>query len=870
MSPDGRLLLSIDEDGRALVINRRRRALLHHFSFKAPVRTAAFSPDGRYVAVAVGRLVQVWRCPDTAKTVAPMELHRTYGQCHADVVALDWSGDSCWIAAASKDLTTRVFSMHPIEGYRPPTLAGHKDTPVAVHFASSKMQEDANLLGKEAPALLTLSRDGALHEWAYYKADAHAADAGDGRDDGPGTNGGETAVPDGESQSLIFAGGHWKLVNKYYFNQRGAKLTAAAFHRGVGILAVGFSNGLFELLQLPDLTTIHTLSIGRERISSMAFNDNGDWIAVGSAALGQLLVWEWRSESYVLKQQGHYYDVAAVAFSPDGSYLVTGADDAKVKVWTLLNGFCFVTFADHAAPVTAVAFAPSGHAVLSASMDGTVRAFDLVRYRNFRTLTTPTPVQFVSLAVDPAGEIVVAGSQDTFQIFVWSLKTGRLLDVMAAHEGPVIDLAFAPGAPLLASASWDSTVRTWDVFSGKGGVAVLQHGHDVLALAWRPDGRQLASSTLDGQIYLWDPIEAELHATIHGRRDIAGGRLRSDRRTAANTSSGRAFTTLAYSADGAFLLAGGSSKYVCVYDVTERVMLRRFQISHNRSLDGVLDQLNSRNMTDAGPLDQINDDDSDDDDGIIPPGKAGAGLPGTAGKAAAARTRDVALAPTGRTWAAATTEGVLLYSLDEGMVFDPTDLAEDVTPAAVLRALGSGAYLRALLVALRLGDPGLLRHVLLSTPPASVGLVAATLPAAVAPALLAALGEALPSTPHLEHVLGWVKAVCARHGAAIQAQPGAAAPALRALQKGLAQLQEDLAATCESNLYSLEYLCSVGGAGEAADAGGDGGEMAAAEAYADAEAGLGVSHGEDESPPAKKGKKSGSKMKKKAGNKATA
>ena len=43
--------------------------------------------------------------------------------------------------------------------------------------------------------------------------------------------------------------------------------------------------------------------------------------------------------------------------------------------------------------------------MLSASLDGTVRAFDLVRYRNFRTLTTPNPVQFVSLACDPAGEV---------------------------------------------------------------------------------------------------------------------------------------------------------------------------------------------------------------------------------------------------------------------------------------------------------------------------------------------------------------------------------------------------------------------------------------------------------------------------------
>jgi periodic tryptophan protein 2 len=51
-----------------------------------------------------------------------------------------------------------------------------------------------------------------------------------------------------------------------------------------------------------------------------------------------------------------------------------------------------------------------------------------------------------------------------------------------------------------------------------------------------------------------------LQGTISGRRSIAGGRLRSDRRTADNTSSGRCFTSLAFSADGSFLLAGGSSK----------------------------------------------------------------------------------------------------------------------------------------------------------------------------------------------------------------------------------------------------------------------------------------------------------------------
>ena len=59
LSPDGSLLITIDEDGRSLLINAKQMALLHHFSFKGPVVAAKFSPDGRYLAVAVGRLVQV-------------------------------------------------------------------------------------------------------------------------------------------------------------------------------------------------------------------------------------------------------------------------------------------------------------------------------------------------------------------------------------------------------------------------------------------------------------------------------------------------------------------------------------------------------------------------------------------------------------------------------------------------------------------------------------------------------------------------------------------------------------------------------------------------------------------------------------------
>jgi periodic tryptophan protein 2 len=114
--------------------------------------------------------------------------------------------------------------------------------------------------------------------------------------------------------------------------QSPAKLTACTYHRGLDMVVVGFSNGVFGLYQMPDFVCMHLLSISREKITAAVFNESGNWLVFGCAKLGQLLVWEWRSESYVLKQQGHYFDVNCLTYSPDSQLLATGADDNKVKV----------------------------------------------------------------------------------------------------------------------------------------------------------------------------------------------------------------------------------------------------------------------------------------------------------------------------------------------------------------------------------------------------------------------------------------------------------------------------------------------------------------------------------------------------------
>ncbi|KAK4479702.1 hypothetical protein RD792_015233 [Penstemon davidsonii] len=834
-SPDGVFLLTVDENNRCLFINLPRRAVLHRLSFKHTVSDAKFSPDGRFIAVAAGKLLQIWRSPGFRKEFFPFELIKTFADCNDKITCLDWSPNSEYVLVGSKDLTLRLFYLNKVkkqknERYNKPFIfLGHRDVIVGVFFGVDKK---TNLVTK----VYSLSRDGAIFSWGYSDNDDESKDMGGdfSEPDSPGTPQQKQGLDgegvnegnfkkrkdlDSKNDNLEEENGvslhkmKWKLLKKDFFMQAPAKLAACDYHKGLDMVVVGFSNGVFALYQMPDFVCIHLLSISREKITTAVFNDRGNWLTFGCAKLGQLLVWEWKSESYILKQQGHYFDVNCIAYSQDSQLLATGADDNKIKVWTASSGFCFVTFSEHTNAVTALHFMASNHCLLSASLDGTVRAWDLFRYRNFRTFVTPTPKQFVSLASDQSGEVICAGTLDSFEIFVWSMKTGRLLDVLSGHEGPVHGLMFSPTNAILASSSWDKTVRLWDIFEGRGGVEKFEHTHDVLTLAYRPDGKQLACSTLEGQIHFWDPLEGSEMFTIEGRRDIAGGRLMTDRRSAANSTAGKCFTTLCYSADGSYILAGGSSKYICMYDVADQVLLRRFQITHNLSLDGVLDFLNSKNMSEAGPLDLIDDDNSDTEEGVDKQirNRLAYDLPGSLPNHGrpVIRTKCLKIAPTGRSWAAATTEGVLLYSMDESFIFDPTDLDMDVTPEAVDAALKDNEPKRAVILSLRMNEDSLIKKCIVSVAPADIPAVAASVPSKYLQRLVEALAELLDKCPHLELILRWCQVLCESHGNSIQQNSRNLLPALKSLQKSITRLHQDLADTCSSNEYMLRYLCST-------------------------------------------------------------
>jgi periodic tryptophan protein 2 len=508
--PQGTTLIAVDEDGKAILVSLAKRTVMTHFNFKGSVRCLKFSPDGRFLAVGIGKIVSVYKSPQLSMEFCPFHLFKSFSGPVDDILSLDWSKESKFLAVGSKDLTARVYAIDVDAGVRLRrlTLSGHRDYVVSVGFIDDTR-------------LVSVARDGALFMWNILLDEAEGIFRSEFES--------KHLFPKQES------GNGWtQIISADVFSSPGATLVVA-----------GSSSGVFTIYSLPDFEQVHSLSISGHQISSVKMNPSGDWIAFGCPHLGQLLVWEWKSETYVLKQQGHLFDMKCLAYSPDGSLIATGGDDGKVKIWNASSGYCFVTFSDHTCSISDIAFSSRGNVVFSASLDGTVRAYDLVRYRCFRTFTAPSEsiVQFTSVVCDPSGDIVCAGAMDPFEVFVWSLRTGQLLDVLSGHEGPISGLAFNTNRSLLVSSSWDKSVKVWDVFSTKTATETLMHGSDVVAVASSPCGNFICSSNLAGQLCFWDLATGEQVGLIEGKKDILGGRKRDDRRTWKNATDGLWFST---------------------------------------------------------------------------------------------------------------------------------------------------------------------------------------------------------------------------------------------------------------------------------------------------------------------------------------
>lgn len=281
----------------------------------------------------------------------------------------------------------------------------------------------------------------------------------------------------------------------------------------------------FARKKLDDLGEIH-----------VQFNSNSELVTTGTD--GEVRVWnaqtlnENKGQKVIPKRplgiaENRASYLSDLARSPDGRYIVMAlrvvpgnegsdkeASDAYVWDNNLKN---FIKLSGHNAPIYRVVYSPKGKYVLTASDDGTAILWDTTTWKalpplkprklssvqkDTETSMEDETVSILDAAFDPDETKVVTGHQDG-SIQLWEIATGKNLQVIHAHKGGVLSVAFSAGGNLIVTGSSDETAALWTL-DGKNVVSFNKHTGYVTDAEFSDDDSFIITASSDNTVRVWE------------------------------------------------------------------------------------------------------------------------------------------------------------------------------------------------------------------------------------------------------------------------------------------------------------------------------------------------------------------------------
>jgi len=185
----------------------------------------------------------------------------------------------------------------------------------------------------------------------------------------------------------------------------------------------------------------------------------------------------------VVFKRAHQDHAWTAAYSPDGRWVATGADDiilweagARKKLLRL----------EQASTVRGLVFSPDSRWLVSSHDDGSILIWDALEHDKVANLKGHSR-SVNAVAVSPSGKRLASGSDDR-SVIVWDTTTGSKQAVLVGHDTRVTTVAFAPDESWLGSCDLAGSCFLWDLQAGRT-LRRFKNPSATNCLAISPDGR---------------------------------------------------------------------------------------------------------------------------------------------------------------------------------------------------------------------------------------------------------------------------------------------------------------------------------------------------------------------------------------------
>jgi WD40 repeat protein len=579
------------------------RAIGHHDA----VHSAAFSPDGRFI-VSGGddTVVRLWSL-DNLRTF-PMPVQRYRGQTKR-VLTVAFSPDGTRVIAGGEDNNAMLWDTSTGELLM--TLSGHT---AKVYSA---------LYAPDGTRILTASEDGTYNLWdaesgrlletvnAHADGVRSAAWSADGRWIVTGGRGNSRQVRlwDAETSELLreFVGFEASITG-VAISPDGRSLLTSSDDQTVRLFDIATAQQRWRVnTHVPSARTVAFSPDGRYAVSggadnaarvwnagdgsevvafsgghhgavqSVSFSSDGQWILTSSydsslrlwmAPLAgvrhgaERVLFTPKTDSGRPQSMGETW---SAAFSPDASWMVTGAQDRSIRLWDTASGAQLGQLEGSADTVRTVAVSPDGLFVAAGGSDRIVRIWE-VESRELIFEQQGHDDGLYSVAWSPDGRYLASAGDDRV-ILIWDIENNIQIRRFEGHRGAIRRVVWSPDGTKLLSVSDDQTARIWDVTTGEVLQTFTAHTAAVWGAAFSPDGREAVTGSYDRLAYRWNIETGEIVQTYRGHA--------------------AAVTTLAFSPDGRLLITGSEDYRLRLWDVTSGQTIREFY-GHMRPIRSVM------------------------------------------------------------------------------------------------------------------------------------------------------------------------------------------------------------------------------------------------------------------------------------------
>ncbi len=300
-------------------------------------------------------------------------------------------------------------------------------------------------------------------------------------------------------------------------------------------------------------------------------------------------------EALHLELKGHLHPINALAFSPDGKYLVSasGNQNAPTRksqciIWDINTGEKLLEITQHPEEIRSIALSQDGQQIITAGGYQPNQNFKVWQTGTGREISTRIGHNGInSIATNPKGKLMVTGGLDKF-VKIWNMHKGEILHVLKGHTTFISEVALSQYGTYAASAAANLNTRQgeiciWDTQTGRLlhdlSRAAGGHLHGVNSIDFSPDERWLVSGSEEGTFKIWEVNTGKLHKDF--------------------SDSGNPITRVRFSPDGKLVAVAGKDQSLKIWQVSSGQCINHY-LGHSQPINALAFSPDGRLIASAG------------------------------------------------------------------------------------------------------------------------------------------------------------------------------------------------------------------------------------------------------------------------------